>query len=165
MSGVDLGDGIEHVQGANHVVRLGVHGVLAVNHGVRGGSLLGVVHDRVGFEVGDHLVGEVRVAQITDKDADLLARDLSPDSHSGLQALDGHQAVDTHLVVITAPREVVRRRNHVTGRRQVQSGAPAQVAVAAQNEDLHETSRVSLSCRSRCNHGGFARSRQPAHVL
>jgi hypothetical protein len=50
------------VEGANNVVGPCVHGVLAVNHEVRGGPLLGVVHDRVALEVSQHPVGEVRVA-------------------------------------------------------------------------------------------------------
>ena len=43
-------DGVQHVDGAHHVVGLGVDGVLAVDHGVGGRALLPKVDHRVGAE-------------------------------------------------------------------------------------------------------------------
>jgi hypothetical protein len=43
-------DCVQHVDGAQHVVALGVDGVLAVDHGVGGGALLAKVHHGVRLE-------------------------------------------------------------------------------------------------------------------
>ena len=48
--GGELADGEEHVEGADDVVDLGEDGVLAVDHRVGRGALLGEVHDGVGLE-------------------------------------------------------------------------------------------------------------------
>jgi hypothetical protein len=53
-------------------------------------------------------------------------------------------------------RDVISDRHAVTCRRQVQAGRPAQVAVAAENEDLHANSHVSVSPRGDPDSGGFA---------
>ncbi len=56
--GVDVGDRIEQVQGADDIVHLCVDGVLAVDHRVRRGSLLGEVDNRLGRELTDGLLDE-----------------------------------------------------------------------------------------------------------
>src|SRR5262249_41560041 len=57
-AGIDLGDRVEHVHRADDVVDLGIDGVLAVDHRVRRGPLLGVVDNRVGPEVAHHVKGK-----------------------------------------------------------------------------------------------------------
>ena len=47
---VALGDGVEQVERAHHVVDLGVDGMGPVDHRVRGAALLGEVHDGLGLE-------------------------------------------------------------------------------------------------------------------
>ena len=63
---VRLRDRVQHVEVADHVVGLRVDGVLPVDHRVRRGPLLAEVDDGVGLELADHLVGELRVAQVAD---------------------------------------------------------------------------------------------------
>ncbi len=56
---VDVRDRIQEVQRADHVVHLGVDGVLAVDHGVGSAALLGEVDDRVRPEAPDHVEDEL----------------------------------------------------------------------------------------------------------
>ncbi len=137
---IDLGDRVQHVQRADDVVDLGVDGVLAVDHRVRRGPLLGEVHDRVRAEVADHVVGEVGVGQVADVAADLLPGQLVPGPDPGLEGLDRHQAVDAHLEVVAAAGEVVEHGDVVADLGQMQGRRPAEVAVAAENQDFHSCS-------------------------
>jgi hypothetical protein len=134
---VGLGDGVEHVERADHVVLLGVDRVPAVDHRVRRGPLLGVVHDRVGPEVLDDVIREHGVGQVADVHADREAGQLPPHRDPGPQRLDRHQGLDPELVVVVPADEVVGHRHLVAGLRQVQRRRPAQVPVPAQHQDPH----------------------------
>jgi SagB-type dehydrogenase family enzyme len=112
---VELGDRVEQVERADHVVLLGVDRVLAVDHRVRRGPLLGVVHDRVRLEIGERRIGELGVAQVADVAADPLPGQLPPDLDPGLQRRDRHQRLDPELVVVAAAGEVVQHRHLVPG--------------------------------------------------
>ncbi len=90
---IHLGDREHHVQGADDVVRLGVHRVLAIDHRVRSGALLGVVHDRAGPKPAYRVEDELGVAQVADKQFELVAGDLAPHLYPVAQRLDGHQTL------------------------------------------------------------------------
>ena len=57
---IDLGDGVEEVEGPHDVVDLGVDGVGPVDHRVRSAALLREVHHRIGPEVRQRRRHEVR---------------------------------------------------------------------------------------------------------
>ena len=135
--GVDLRDRVEDVEGVHDVVVLRVDGVLLVDHRVRRGPLLGEVHDRVGPELADHPVGEVRVDQVADPAGDLAARDLPPDLDPALELGDRDEGVDPHLEVVLASDTAVDDAHLVALVGQVQGGGPPEVAVSAEDEDAH----------------------------
>jgi hypothetical protein len=104
---IHLRDGIEQVERADHVVHLGVDGMLAVDHGVRGAPLLREVDDGVGPEAGHHVGDELLLGQVADEDVDALARDLLPAVHPTVQRGDGHEGVHPHFQVVAPPGEIV----------------------------------------------------------
>jgi hypothetical protein len=130
-AGIDLGDGVQQREGAEHVIRLGVDRVTAVDHRVRRGALLGVVHHGVRAEVTDHPVGEHRVAEVADVAADVLAGDFLPGGDANPERLDRDQALHAEVVVLVPAREVVGDSHLVTVLRQGQRRWPAQVPVSA----------------------------------
>mmetsp|Transcript_12276 Transcript_12276/g.26479 ORF Transcript_12276/g.26479 Transcript_12276/m.26479 type:complete len:333 (-) Transcript_12276:430-1428(-) len=95
--GLDLLDGKQHVDSSHNVVGLGVHGPLAVDHGVGGGALLPEVHHGIGAEVAEGLAKELPVADVTDLQLDVLARHLLPLPDAVVDAGDGGQGVQTQL--------------------------------------------------------------------
>ena len=145
--GVGLLDRVEDVQGADHVVVLGVHGVLAVDHRIRRGALFREMNDRVGTESVDHVEGRVRVRQIGDERVDQPARVLVPGPDARVQRRNGNEALDTHLVVVLPPYEVVTDRDIVATIGQMQRRRPPEVPVAAQNQDPHSGSSTSRPLR------------------
>src|ERR1022692_4106494 len=147
---VGLGDRVQHVEVADHVVGLGVDRVLPVNHGVRRGALLGEVNPRVGPEVLHYVVGKRRVHQVADVGLDVFAGVLPPHRNAGLQGLDGNQAVNAELVVIPSTGEIVRHRDVVAARREVQRGRPPEIAVPAQHQDPHDLAPALSVCRLDC---------------
>src|SRR5207244_7752221 len=108
--GVGLLDRVEDVQGADHVVVLGVHGVLAVDHRIGRGALFREVNDRVGTEPVDHVEGRVRVRQVGDERVDQPACVLVPGSDARVQRRNGNEALDTHFVVVLPTYDVVTDR-------------------------------------------------------
>ena len=104
---VDVADRVHHVEVADDVVRLRVHGVSLVDHRVRRGALLGVVDDRLGAEVADHLVDELRVDQVALVPVEALAADLGPGGQPLVHRRDRDQAVDAHLHVVPTTGKVV----------------------------------------------------------
>jgi hypothetical protein len=144
--GVDLGDRVQEIQGADDVVGLGVDGVRLVDHGVGCGALLGEVHDGVGGEGADGVGGELGVAQVSDVTGDVLAGQLRPRGQPDRQGLDRHQALDPELLVVATAGEVVDNADLVAGRRQVQCCGPAEIAVRPEDQDPHEN---RLHCLAR----------------
>ncbi len=114
--GIDLCDRVEEVQGADDIVHLGVDGVLAVDHRVRSGSLLGEVDNCLGGELMDGLLDEHVVGEVADEGLHGVTRDFLPSRDPPLQLPDGHQAVDAHLAVIQAPSEIVHNTDVVVSR-------------------------------------------------
>ena len=80
-----LGDGVEQVERAHHVVDLGVDGVGPVDHRVRRTALLGEVHDGLGLEALDERLGEAVVGEIAHEGLDGEPRDLLPAPHPVLE--------------------------------------------------------------------------------
>ena len=60
MAGLRSAMAYMQVEGAHHVVDLGVDGVGPVDHGVGGAALLGEVHDGVGLEAVEQGLDEAR---------------------------------------------------------------------------------------------------------
>ena len=112
--GVLLGDGVEQVEGADHVVDLGVGGVLAVDHRIRRRALLGEVHHGVGSERGHHLRDKGGVGQVTDVGVKGQPGQFLPAADPMLQVGQGNQAVHAHLEVVLPPGEVVHNSDAVS---------------------------------------------------
>ena len=132
---VALGDGVEEVEGADHVVHLGVDGVLAVDHGVRRRPLLGEMHDGFGLEARQRVVDEDGIGQVTDEGLQPESRHLFPDPHPVLELGDGDEAVHTHLVVVLTTNEIVDHTDVMSTTRQVQRRRPSQIPVTTEHED------------------------------
>ena len=98
---VGLGDREQDVQVPDHVVLLGVHRVRPVDHRVRRGPLLGEVNHGLQLEVGDDVVREHRVRQVTDVQPDLLAGQLPP--HRDARLLPGSAPCATRRVQVEQP--------------------------------------------------------------
>jgi hypothetical protein len=145
---IHLGDREHHIQGPDHVVRLGIHRVLTVDHRIRGRTLLGIMHDRIRTKTLDRVEGELSIAQVSDKEFELVAGDIAPRLYPVTQRLDGHQALQAQLVVVGTAGEVVQHGNIVAPVREVQRSRPAEVTVTAENENPH---RVA-SCRAEWMH-------------
>ena len=130
--------GMEDVERAGDVVPLRVDRVLAAGHRVRRRGLLGVVDGRVGLELAEDAVDEARVlGDVADRDADLVPGHVVPDADAVAQR--GHRlerrAVDLRLPLPLG--EVVDDEDVVAELREVHRGRPAEVAVAAQDQDPH----------------------------
>ena len=138
---IDVGDRVHHVEVADDVVGLRVDRVRLVDHRVRRCALLAEVDDRLGAEVAHHLVHELGVAEVADVGLDRLAADLAPGGHALLERADRDQALDAHLHVVAASREVVVDGDVVPERGQMQGGRPPEVPVTAKNQDLHGRSK------------------------
>ncbi len=62
---------------------------------------------------------------------------LPPAVDPPLEADDGHQAVDAHFEVVAAPGKVVDHSDPVPSAGQIQRSRPTQIAVAAQDQNVH----------------------------
>jgi len=134
---VDLSDGVHEVQRADHVVHLGVDRVLPVDHGVRSGSLLAEVHNGVRRAVGHGGVRERGVGQVADAQVDLAPRHLAPGGDPLLERGDGHEAAHAHFDVVLPPHEIVHHGDVMTESREMEGRGPAEIAVAAEHQNLH----------------------------
>src|SRR5215471_9521401 len=83
------------------------------------------------------------VRHVTDKQINLLAGELFPDSESFAERTDRGKRLYSEFVVPLSAEEIVNNRNRVTPRRQVQCRWPTTVAIAAQNADVHLILRKS----------------------
>ena len=92
-SRADVCHGIEEVQGADHVVDLGVDGVRPVDHGVRGRPLLGVMHDGVGLELRQGFDQELRIGHVANEWSYGLVGHPRPCGQALVQVGDRNQAV------------------------------------------------------------------------
>ena len=134
---VDLGDRVEQIEGADHVVVLGIGGVPAVDHRIRRGPLLGEVDDRLRREFANRTGQESGVQEIAFVTSDPLARDLFPGFDPDPQVFDRDQAFDTEFDVVPTAGEVVEDGHFMASVGQVQRRRPAEVSVAAENEHSH----------------------------
>ena len=132
---ITLGDGVQQVEGAHHVVDLGVDGVLAVDHRVGSRALLGEVHDRLGLEALERVVHEVGIGQVADEGLELEPRHLFPHPDPVLELADGDEAVHPHLVVVLPANEIVDHTDVMSTTRQVQRRRPSQIPVTTEHED------------------------------
>ena len=135
---IDLGDGPEQVEGADHVVHLGVDGVSAVQHGVRCGPLLAQVDDGVRLEPTQRAGDELGVGQVAGTGLDQLAGEPSPRVDPFRERGDRHQAAGAELGVVATADEIVDHRHLVTCSGKVQCGGPAEIAVATEDEYAHD---------------------------
>ncbi len=143
-----LGDGVEEVEGAGHIVDLRVDRVLAVDHRIGRRPLLGEVDHGLGLERGECLAHEGRIGQVPHEDVDVEIGDLLPTSDAALQAHDGDEAVDPHLEVVATTGEVVHDAHTVTTSGQVERRGPTQIAVPPEYQNIHVSSpsRSSMLC-------------------
>jgi len=98
-----FGDGIEQIEGPDDVISLGVDGVAAVNHRVRSTALLTKMHDGVRSEAFEGWFKKRIVAQIADKQIDVLAGKLVPEGDAFVDGGNGDEAVSTEFVIVAAP--------------------------------------------------------------
>ncbi|MPM27837.1 hypothetical protein SDC9_74351 [bioreactor metagenome] len=145
---VDVQPGLHHrgeqVVGGVHVVVDRVALVPGVLHGVRGGTLLGEVHHRVGpleLEQGQQAV--VVLGQVDVAEPDLLARHLTPGRQSVLDRGDRGERLGPQLLVDRAAGQVVDDDDLIAPVGQVQCGRPATETVAAEDQNFHNASRCT----------------------
>ncbi len=143
---VTLGDGVEQVERAHHVVDLGVDGMGPVDHGVGRAALLGEVDDGLGLEALEQGLAEAVVGEIAHEGLDAQPRHLGPAPHPVLEMGDGDEAVHPHLEVVLAPAEVVDHAHVMAPPRQMQRRRPPQVPVAPQHEDPQAPPPPFSSC-------------------
>ncbi len=110
-------DGVQDVEGSDHVVGLGVHRVLLIHHRIRSGTLFGIVDDGVRIEVTHHFLRELGVAEVAHVLTQVLAGQLAPAGHPLGQRLDRNQAVHTQLDIPLATHEAVGDADFVAGGR------------------------------------------------
>ena len=112
--------------------------MLAILHRVGGARHLAVVHDRLGTEVAEDLLGHRPFAQISFGVADLDPGDLLPGGDALRQAGgDGREGVGAGLLMGAAAQVVVDEVYLVSAAREPHGCGPAEVAVAAQDQDAH----------------------------
>ena len=130
--------GMEDVERAGDVVPLRVDRVLAAGHRVRRRGLLGVVDGRVGLELAEDAVDEARVlGDVADGDADLASGQVVPHADAVAQGRHGLERRAVDLGLPLPLREVVDDQDVVAELREVHGRRPAEVAVAAQDQDAH----------------------------
>ena len=105
--GLQFAQGEKKIQRADYVVDLGVDGVAAVNHRVRGRALLGEMNDGLGLEIFDDVAEEFVVADIANVGFDGAAGEAVPDAKAVGERADGSEGLRAQLVVPLAADEVV----------------------------------------------------------
>src|SRR5438067_4268507 len=132
-----LADREHQVEGADHVRLLREHRVLARLHRERRGRLLRVVDHHIGQHLGHNAVEEVALVHVADVRLDPPARVLLPRRDTLLEGRDRSQRIRGLLKVPIAAREVVDKGNLMSAGGKTKGGRPAEIAVPAQNQDLH----------------------------
>jgi hypothetical protein len=131
----DVADGEQDVEVSHDVVGLGVRRMPSVDHRVRGGRLLAVVDDRVGSNVPDHGFDEGVVGQVPDGQLDVQPADLAPGADPLMQCRDREERTDAELQLPLPLGEVVDHSDAMPRLREGHGRRPAEVTVAAQDED------------------------------
>ena len=138
--------GKQHVQGADDVVYLGVDGVRTARHRVRSAGLLGVVHDRLRFELTEDALDDRVVGQVTCGMGDLATSDLLPGRQAIVEAPDRRQGVRAIDGVHGTAQVIVDRVYIVAQRRKTHRRWPAEIAVRAKDNHTHIVAPVSRGC-------------------
>ena len=141
--------GEQDVQRPHDVVDLGDHGVAARQHRERRGPVLGVVHDRLGLEALEHVLDELPVCDVADERPDRPLAQAGPQVHPVLEGEDRDQGVGSDLVVPQATVEAIDDGDVVAPVGQMHRRRPAEVAVSAEYEDLHDLSLRPAPARGR----------------
>src|SRR5579863_9561801 len=111
--GNDLVDGKQQVQSADHVVHLREHGVLAVDHGVRRGPLLGEVNYRVRLEGPDRGGEKLVIGNIPREEVDGLSSQLLPGAQALGERPNRGQSLRANFMIPMTAQKVVDNRNLV----------------------------------------------------
>ena len=130
----------KHIQRANNVVDLGVHRVVAVNHGVGSGALFGEVDDGFRLEIFDDVAEEFVVADIADVGFDGAAGEAVPGAEAVGERADGSESLRAQLVIPLAADEVVHDGHVVALLGQIEGRGPTAVSVSTQDCNLHTSS-------------------------
>ena len=134
----EVADRVEHMQGADDVVRLREDRVLAILHRVGGAGHLAVMHHGVRSEAVEHRLHDVPIRQVPQRDADLVPCELPPSGDPLREPPGRGQRIGSGLLVGAAPELVVDDVDLVASSGEPHRGRPAEVAVAAQDQDAHE---------------------------
>ena len=135
--GLELAEGEEEIERADDVVHLGEDGVLAVDHRIGRGALLGKMDHGVGAHGFDGGSEKIVVGDIAGKLVDVLAGQLAPDAQAFGQGLNGGQSLNAQFMVPLAAGKIVDNRDRMTFLRQIQGSGPPAVSVTTQDADFH----------------------------
>ena len=102
-----LTQGEQEVERPDNVVHLGLDRVATGDHRVRSRGLLGVVHDGLGEEVGDHALEERRILGIADMSGYLPPGDLAPGVDPIRERFDRRERVGRSFQVPATAGEAV----------------------------------------------------------
>jgi hypothetical protein len=132
----------QQLQRPDDVVLLGLDGVVDALHRPRRAGLLAVVDDRVRLEVPHQVGGERALGEVADVALDVLAGRLLPGLDPLGQRDDGRQRVTARVRDPLPAGEIVGDGHLVAFAREPHGGRPAEIAVAAQDQDSHAHSVV-----------------------
>ena len=109
-----LGDGIEQIERADHVVGLRIHRMTTVDHRIGRTALLAEVHHGIGREAFEDRLKKRIITQVTHKQFNPFVADLLPDGDAFLNRGDGGKAMGTEFVVIATANQVIDDSDIVT---------------------------------------------------
>ena len=137
--GLELAQREQQVQRAHHVVHLGEDRVLAVDHGIGRGALLGEMNHGVRLEVLDRGGEKVVVGHVADEELDVLSGDLLP-TRKRSERGESASASGRRARGPTAGGRSCRQWRPLSLLRQIQRRRPATVAIAAEHGNSHFSS-------------------------
>src|SRR5579875_3667162 len=135
--GGEFFDGVKDIERANEVVGLGEDSVLAVNHRIGGGTLLGEVDDGFRLEVAKDGGQRFVIRHIADTHLDLPARDFAPFRDALLKCVDREQAVEAAFEIEVPAGQVIEDEDIMSLSGQVELLWLSQVATTTENENAH----------------------------
>src|SRR5581483_591154 len=105
--GLKFLDGEKYIQGANYIIHLREHSMLAVDHGVGSGTLFGEVHHGFGLKGFDDRTQEFIVGYIADKRFDGFSGKAAPGTEALRKRSDGSKRHGSEFVVPKTTEKVI----------------------------------------------------------